>query len=70
MFYVFVQYSMNEIKGIQTWKEVKKIADDIILYLKDPQGLHQNVLRTSKHFKIIIRIQIYNIKINSFSAYQ
>jgi hypothetical protein len=49
---------LEEIKGIQKGMEEVKLslfADDLILYLKDPQKFSKRTLRHHKHFQESIR---------------
>jgi hypothetical protein len=60
----------EEIKGIQTGKEEVKLslfADDMILYIKDPQNPTKNSPRHHKHLQQSSRIQNQCRKISNIS---
>jgi hypothetical protein len=62
----------EEIKGIQTGKEVKLylFANDMILYPKDPKNSMKNNCRHHKYLQQSSRIQTHYTKKSSYSIYQ
>ena len=77
-----IQYSIGsssqsnqarKIKGIQLGKEEGKLslfADDMIVYLEDPQSLSQKSPETAKQLQQILRIQNQCAKITSIPTHQ
>jgi hypothetical protein len=63
----------EEIKGIQTDKEIVKVslfADNMTLYLKDPKKLHLKTSRYHKQLQECCRLQNQLTKISSLSIHQ
>jgi hypothetical protein len=63
----------EEIKGIQTGKEVAKLslfADDMILYLKDLKNSTKNLLDTIRRISKFAACKNHSTKIKSLSTHQ